>query len=187
MIEPRAWEIEDGNGVAIARLARHIDINRVVAVKKTPLTTVADVLKATVMDIQDGCLRVTQGKTGAKLRIALEGRLGALVVALKPPRSAKTVVCTHLIRNEDEQPLTYSAMTQRFSKARELAMKAAVADEQSALAVSLKGFQFRDLRAKAASDLEDLARAQELLGHADRSMTQDYVRARIGDKVRPVK
>lgn len=147
----------------------------------------ADVLKATVMDIQDGCLRVTQGKTGAKLRIALEGRLGALVVALKPPRSAKTVVCTHLIRNEDEQPLTYSAMTQRFSKARELAMKAAVADEQSALAVSLKGFQFRDLRAKAASDLEDLARAQELLGHADRSMTQDYVRARIGDRVRPVK
>lgn len=46
MIEPRAWEIEDGNGVAIARLARHIDINRVVAVKKTPLTTVADVLAA---------------------------------------------------------------------------------------------------------------------------------------------
>ena len=46
MIEPRAWEIEDGNGVAIARLARHIDINRVVAVKKTPLVTVADVLAA---------------------------------------------------------------------------------------------------------------------------------------------
>lgn len=44
MIEPRAWEIEDSNGVAIARLARHIDINRVVAVKKTPLTTVSDVL-----------------------------------------------------------------------------------------------------------------------------------------------
>ena len=46
MIEPRAWEIEDANGAVFVRLHRLIDINRVVAVKKTPLTTVADVLAA---------------------------------------------------------------------------------------------------------------------------------------------
>ena len=73
------------------------------------------------------------------------------------------------------------------AKARAEAIREAVRSQQADLAASLQGFQFRDLRAKAASDLEDLARAQELLAHADRSMTQDYVRARMGDKVRPVK
>lgn len=146
----------------------------------------ADVLKATVMDVQDGCLRVTQGKTGAKIRIALEGRLGRLVQSLLPPKTGK-VVSTYLIRNESEQALTYSAMTQRFDNARKAAIQAAKDAGQLALATSLAEFQFRDLRAKAASDMDDMAAAQKLLAHTQISMTQHYVRARVGDRVKPVK
>lgn len=145
-----------------------------------------DVLRATIGHVKDGYLRVKQGKTGARLRIVVEGRLADLIRALTAI-PAGVVASPYLIRNEAEQPLTYSAMTQRFSKAREAAIKDALESDQHTLAESLKGFQFRDLRAKAASDLEDLSRAQELLAHASRSMTESYVRARVGDKVRPVK
>lgn len=146
----------------------------------------SDVLKATVWDVQEGCLRIVQGKTGAKVRIVLEGRLARLVESLMPHKTGR-VVCSYLVRNELEQPLTYSAMTQRFSAAREVAIQTARDAGQHALATSLKDFQFRDLRAKAASDMEDLQAAQKLLAHTQQSMTQHYVRARIGDRVKPVK
>lgn len=47
-------------------------------------------------------------------------------------------------------------------------------------------FQFRDLRAKAATDTEDLHHAQKLLGHTTRTMTEHYTRKRIGDTVKQV-
>lgn len=51
---------------------------------------------------------------------------------------------------------SYGALRSRFDRAR------------IAAGVS---FQFRDIRAKAAADTEDLGRAQKLLGHKTRSMT----------------
>lgn len=146
----------------------------------------ADVLKMTTRDVRDGCVWVQQNKTGARLRIDLEGRLAVLVESLKSVPPGK-IASAFLIRNEEEQPLTYSAMTQRFSKARDAAIDRARDSGQAALAASLKGFQFRDLRAKAASDLEDLAAAQKLLAHGSATMTEHYVRARVGDRVKPVK
>jgi integrase len=145
----------------------------------------ADVLKTTLQDVRDGFLWVTQGKTGAKLRIALEGLLGALVARLA--HQPGKVASPYLIRNEDEQPLTYSAMSQRFQKARAAAIEHAQDSNQTALAASLRGFQFRDLRARAASDVDDLRAAQRLLGHGSAAMTEKYVRARVGDKVKGVK
>lgn len=146
----------------------------------------ADVLKATVADLQGGCLRVTQGKTGTKLRIELAGDLGRLVQTLMPPRTGR-VTSLHLIRNEDEQPLTYSALTQRFTKARAAAIQAAQEAGQRWLADALQRFQFRDLRAKAGTDIEDAETAQKLLGHAKISMTEHYRRNRLGAMVKPVK
>jgi integrase len=46
---------------------------------------------------------------------------------------------------------------------------------------------FRDIRAKAATDIDGLTRAQKLLGHKTRTMTEHYTRNRKGDKVSPLK
>lgn len=48
-------------------------------------------------------------------------------------------------------------------------------------------FQFRDIRAKSATDAEDMQYAQKLLGHKHQTMTQHYTRNRKGDRVRPLK
>lgn len=64
------------------------------------------------------------------------------------------------------------AMRGRFDKAR----KAAGVD-----------FQFRDIRAKTASDTGDLAHSQRLLGHKNREMTEHYVRQRVGQQVKPLR
>ena len=48
-------------------------------------------------------------------------------------------------------------------------------------------FQFRDIRAKTASDTGDLEHSQELLGHRNRDMTEHYARERIGQRVKPLR
>jgi integrase len=80
--------------------------------------------------------------------------------------------------NERGQPLSAAALDGRFGLARECA------------GISPKAFQFRDLRAKAATETEDqrgMDAAQALLGHASAGMTKHYVRRRIGKLVNPTK
>lgn len=77
-----------------------------------------------------------------------------------------------LIQDDDGKPLGTFALRSRFDKAR------------TAAGVS---FQFRDLRAKAATDTGDLAHSQKLLGHRNREMTEHYVRARVGERVQPLR
>lgn len=48
-------------------------------------------------------------------------------------------------------------------------------------------FQFRDIRAKTASDTGELGHSQSLLGHKNRDMTEHSVRPRIGQRVRPLR
>jgi len=50
-----------------------------------------------------------------------------------------------------------------------------------------KDFQFRDIRAKAATDTGDLAHSQKLLAHKHRDMTEHYVRAHVGERVKPLR
>ncbi|MBC3833358.1 tyrosine-type recombinase/integrase [Undibacterium amnicola] len=130
----------------------------------------ADVLKIQVTDIVDSKLFIKQGKTGKKLRISIEGELATIIdrIMAKP----RDKVNMALLQDPDGQQLTYTAMRSRFDKARE---------------VSGVNFQFRDLRAKAATDTEDLAHAQRLLGHKNRSTTEIYTRDRNGDLVKPLK
>ena len=130
----------------------------------------ADVLKIAVTDIADGLLSVAQNKTGKKLRIAIEGDLATTIARImSKPRNAKNLA---LLQDPGGQRLTYFALRSRFDKARELAGV---------------NFQFRDLRAKAATDIEDLAHAQSLLGHKSRSTTEIYTRERRGDLVKPLR
>jgi integrase len=130
----------------------------------------ADVLKFNVTDILDGSLSLTQNKTGKKLRIAIEGELAEVIDRiLSKPRDK---VNKSLLQDPDGQRLSYFALRSRFDKAREIAGV---------------NFQFRDLRAKAATDTEDLAHAQRLLGHKNRTTTEIYTRDRIGDLVKPLR
>jgi integrase len=130
----------------------------------------ADVLKMNRADIRDGALWVTQNKTGKKLRIAITGDLAAVVDRVL--NRSRKATGPALIQTDAGQRLTYAAMRSRFDKAREAAGVA---------------FQFRDLRAKAASDTGDLSHAQRLLGHKTRNMTEHYTRDRIGETVEPLK
>lgn len=128
----------------------------------------ADVLKFNVADIVDGILMVTQNKTGKKLRISIEGGLAEIIERIfSKPRNVKNPA---LLQDPDGTRLSYFAMRSRFDKARELAKVS---------------FQFRDLRAKAATDTGDLAHAQALLGHKNRSTTEIYTRDRLGAVVKP--
>ena len=120
-------------------------------------------------DIRGGFLWVTQNKTGQKLRAEIVGTLQNVVDRILS--RARAASGLSLIQNEKGQPLSISELRGGFDRARK---KAGVS------------FQFRDLRAKAATDTEDLHHAQKMLGHTTRAMTEHYTRKRIGDIVKPV-
>ena len=128
----------------------------------------ADVLKMTRADISDGALHVRQNKTGKRLAIELSGELAKIVERI----TAKTARSGQLVVDGNGQPLTQWSLRYRFDAAR----KAAGVD-----------FQFRDIRAKAATDTGDLGHAQRLLGHKTRTMTEHYTRERKGERVRPLR
>ena len=130
----------------------------------------ADVLKIQRSDVRDGALYVTQNKTGQKRAIALIGELAALIDRINARKRER--LSAFLIQDDNGRPLSMLAMRGRFDKAR----KAAGVD-----------FQFRDIRAKTASDTGDLAHSQRLLGHKNREMTEHYVRQRIGQQVKPLR
>lgn len=46
-------------------------------------------------------------------------------------------------------------------------------------------FHEHDLRGKVATDMDDPVAAQKLLGHKDMSMTEDYIKARETEVVKP--
>ncbi|WP_234267636.1 tyrosine-type recombinase/integrase [Hydrogenophaga sp. NFH-34] len=130
----------------------------------------ADVLKIQRTDIRDGALWIVQNKTGTRLGIEITGELAAVIERINTrPRST---ISSFLIQDEKGQPLSQYAMRSRFDKARDLAKVS---------------FQFRDIRAKAATDTGDLAHSQKLLAHRNRDMTEHYVRSRIGERVRPLR
>jgi integrase len=135
-----------------------------------------DVIRMKRSDVADGALRVRQGKTGAKLRITEEADLATVIERMKARKREATGV--YLVQDDAGQPLTYWQLEDRFSKAR-----AAAAVNMP----SVRDIQLRDIRGKAATDLEDLAHAQLLLGHKTRAMTERYTKKRAGDRVSPLR
>jgi integrase len=131
----------------------------------------ADLLKLNHDDIRDGMLWFTQNKTGKKLRIEITGELANLIERVLG-REKYNLKAGALLQDGNGQRLTYGALRSRFDKAREDAKVS---------------FQFRDIRAKTATDTGNLAHAQQLLGHKTRAMTEHYTRHRKGEKVSPLK
>lgn len=95
-----------------------------------------------------------------------------------------------LIRNETGQPLSYSALDNRFEETRKRAAKALDEAGEVEAAAAVNSFQFRDLRAKAGTDkadATDMREAQHQLGHTSVKTTEIYLRSRAGEKVTPTK
>lgn len=133
--------------------------------------TAADIgviLKLTTRHIDADILRVQRTKTGQAVRFRLRdatgalNELGTLIEELRTRKRRATSI--YLVQASTGQSVPYNTFCKRFARAREAA---GVAVE----------YQFRDIRPKTATDMEDVQRAQRTLGHAQISTTQrHYIR-----------
>lgn len=149
---------------------------------------VADTLKMRWADIQNGMLEVEQNKTETRLRIRLtdeSGQRTSLGELLDNIRS-RAVLSITILALPNGRPMNKWTLRDRFDAARQKAAEKADTQGNEKLANAIRAFQFRDLRAKAATDKENLTEASELLGHSDKQITQTVYR-RLGKVVNPVK
>lgn len=129
-----------------------------------------DVLALQEGAIRDGTLSLRQTKTGTPIRIAIAGALDVVLNRILERKRQYAVRSLSLLVDERGRRMTKSMLRGRFEKARAMVPEAA-------------HFQFRDLRAKAATDLREEASieaSQALLGHASVVMTEQYTRNRQG-------
>ena len=119
-------------------------------------------------NIQDGYLHIQQRKTKAKLRFEITGDLATIMSRRllndKP----------FLFYNKFARPLTRANLTLWFHNLRQ-----SLIAQYPDLSEDLMRFQFRDLRAKSATDIflsSTLTDAKEQLGHTSENMTRTYVR-----------
>lgn len=127
-----------------------------------------DILSWTRAEIREGCLWVAQAKTGTRLRIEVVGELKRVVERiLARPRAASSLF---LVADEKGQRVSVDKLQKWFLKAR---------GEMT--------WQFRDIRKKSGSDVDELRKAQGLLGHASEATTAKFYRQMKGDKVKPLR
>ncbi|EJL77131.1 tyrosine-type recombinase/integrase [Variovorax sp. 2RAF20] len=86
-----------------------------------------------------------QGKTQTKLRIVVENALEELIEEIRVFKAARPKQSAPLLANERGAPMTAAMLRKRFDKARKSA------------GIDITTFQFRDLRAKAATDTDESA------------------------------
>ena len=149
----------------------------------------ADVIKMKKAHIRDGELTVQQNKTGTKLRIQLvvdsvPTQLALFLDTLK----TRGVQCMsgHLICTPDGRPMTAKMLRDRFEQARSTAIERAEEEECAELAKRIEEFQFRDIRPKAATEIDSLNDASKLLGHSHPAITKRIYR-RKGEQVKPTR
>jgi integrase len=135
----------------------------------------ADVLKLSLDDVREGSLHVRQGKTKAKVRIEIVGELEEVLNRILDRKRTYTRLCSRLVVNTYGKAVDGPTLRRHW--------RAACA------AAAVEGLQFRDLRAKAATDTEEatgnVREAQRQLGHKSVRTTEGYVRNRRGAKVLP--
>lgn len=149
----------------------------------------ADVLIMRSDDIEGDYFLVTQGKTGKKLRILMrteagENSLGRLVREIGERNVGHS--SKYLLINRNGKRMTKGMLRLRWDKARGKAQQNAIEQGDPLLAAKIGGFQFRDIRPKAASEIIDIGDASLLLGHSKQEITKRVYR-RIGATAKPSK
>ena len=149
----------------------------------------ADVLKMRDSDLKDGALQVRQDKSNKLLRIVLEhdgikSELAKVIerIHARPNRPRTTFIVA--LPNGCQVKKWHLRL--RFDSARKAAAELALKAGDEELASRIKAFQFRDIRARSASDITDLGAASSLLGHSEKVITEKVYR-RIGQAVRPTR
>lgn len=130
----------------------------------------ADVLALQETNIRDGILSLRQRKTDEPIRLRVEGALKDVLDRIADRKRTYPVRSLALLVDERGRPMTKAKLRSRFEDARDQVPEAS-------------GFQFRDLRAKAATDMREIAgidAAQALAGHRSVTMTEHYTRSRRG-------
>lgn len=130
---------------------------------------IGDVLSLTRQDIRSGHLWITQAKTGTRVAIQVSGEFQSVLERiLARPRAVSSM---YLIAGDDGQRVRYRQAYAAFQKCGAT-------------------WQFRDIRAKAGSDMYDahgVKEAQQLLGHRSQQTTESvYIRVR-GKSVKPLR
>jgi len=127
-----------------------------------------DTLAMTWQHEMDGCLWVTQEKTGAKLRIEIEGELKSVLERIRArPRKVRSL---YIIADDRGQRITVDRLQKVHVKAR-----------------GTMDWQIRDIRKKTGTDVESARRAQRLLGHSSVRTTEKFYRVTKGEKVKPLR
>lgn len=127
-----------------------------------------DILKALRTDIVDGVWWIEQQKTGERIGIKVEGELAMVLERiLTRPRKAQSI---YIVSDENGQRVRYGQLNTRHRAAR-----------------GNEKWQFRDIRAKTATDADDLKHAQRLLGHVNEQTTAAVYRRSKGSIVAPLK
>lgn len=132
----------------------------------------ADVFKMRWTDIKDGILTIQQNKTGQTVHITIEGELKKTLDNIR----SRPVISQTIIKKT-----TSATFRRAFTDARD---KAEI--EAKEAGIKFQRFQFKDIRAKAATDSADHTQAQKLLGHKH-ATTTDIYRRNDGQAVSPLK
>jgi integrase len=134
----------------------------------------SDILRIQLGDINNAELVVTTAKTKNTTKVVLRFEVTkSLSILLEriQNRPYRKKAATTLLQTQRGEPLTSAALRTRFEKARLL---------------SGVKFQFRDIRAKHATDSSDAETARKRLGHSSVAMTEKYIRSRSGERVAPL-
>lgn len=171
------------HGAACEELQDAMDLNYLTGQRPS------DVLKMRDGDIKDGALQVRQGKTNKLLRIMLEhsgvkSELANVIDRIQAREHRPRTL--FLVALQNGQQVKKWHLRLRFDSARSAAAEMAIEAGLDTLAERIKLFQFRDIRAKSASEITDLAAASALLGHTEKEITERVYR-RIGQAVRPTR
>jgi len=140
----------------------------------------ADVISMRKTDIDSDWLLVKQGKTAHKVRVIMrvdgvDNSLGILIKQIIARNGQFS--SPYLIISARGKHVSASMLRDRWEAAREAAQKTAIEAGDPELGAMIREFQFKDIRPKAATEINDLKDASRLLGHTEEEITKKiYIR-----------